>query len=279
MRLFDKALTQSKTNVREAIEPDLRRCVVLNADRIAEDITQKNDRLSFADYPYCVPPWPICFVEWSEGKFQFGAIVQDQSGDNLELLKTGLNCAEAERGLMFMPMCWAGDLGFRCRGDLVGLATTRDGLVIATGIEDHITDGREPLDGAALPSRFCADYYAEVIGMAFTFANCRNVKLGDVTQRDEPVAKIRRRLHIPDVKRYTLYIDGKKNNPLQATGDSEHVDKRWHLCRGHFAEYTAERPLFGKLIGKFWVPQHQRGSKSVGVIEKGYAIKPTNETM
>jgi hypothetical protein len=47
---------------------------------------------------------------------------------------------------------------------------------------------------------------------------------------------------------------------------------RVHLCRGHFATYSPEAPLFGKYVGRFWIPPHARGDRSRGMIEKDYKI-------
>lgn len=275
MRLFDKALTQSPKLVREFIEPMLTQCVVLNADRIAEDVHQ-HERIQHSNYPYCIPPWDGCFVEWNaphiETPWQHGAIVGLAKSEEVEIWSRENPTADckAERGFIFYPLMWTGTLGLKCRCDSIAVLTDRSGLVVWTGYQDADIER----DGSAQPATFALGAYVlGVIGMAFTFCNCKNVKLREVTKRDEPSAKIKRRLHIPDVKRYTLYIDGINNNPLEGSGDQEHVDRRWHICRGHFAEYTAERPLFGKLIGKYWIPQHARGNRKVGVIEKDYAIK------
>jgi hypothetical protein len=50
------------------------------------------------------------------------------------------------------------------------------------------------------------------------------------------------------------------------------VAGRWrralHVCRGHFARYTEERPLFGRVAGTFWRPMHLRGSASEGLVLK-----------
>ena len=37
-------------------------------------------------------------------------------------------------------------------------------------------------------------------------------------------------------------------------------------------EYTADAPLFGRLIGRFWIPPHVRGDKNKGIIIKDYEI-------
>lgn len=47
---------------------------------------------------------------------------------------------------------------------------------------------------------------------------------------------------------------------------------RDHTVRSHFRFYTEEKPLFGRISGAVWIPQHTRGSKEVGSIEKDYRI-------
>lgn len=46
-----------------------------------------------------------------------------------------------------------------------------------------------------------------------------------------------------------------------------------HLCRGHTATYTEEKPLFGKYFGTFYIPAHTRGKIENGSIEKNYILK------
>jgi hypothetical protein len=50
-------------------------------------------------------------------------------------------------------------------------------------------------------------------------------------------------------------------------------DNRIHLCRGHFKEYTKERPLFGRITGRFWWQPSVRGNKEKGVVMKDYVVK------
>jgi len=47
---------------------------------------------------------------------------------------------------------------------------------------------------------------------------------------------------------------------------------RIHLCRGHFKEYTKEKPLFGKYTGTYWWQPTMRGNKKKGVIHKDYEV-------
>jgi hypothetical protein len=52
------------------------------------------------------------------------------------------------------------------------------------------------------------------------------------------------------------------------------VPQRLHFRRGHFKEYTAERPLFGKYTGTFWWEAHVAGSAEIGEVKKDYRILP-----
>ncbi len=47
---------------------------------------------------------------------------------------------------------------------------------------------------------------------------------------------------------------------------------RVHLCRGHFKEYTAEHPLFGRLTGLYWWQPHVRGKNRDGIVMKEYNV-------
>jgi len=48
---------------------------------------------------------------------------------------------------------------------------------------------------------------------------------------------------------------------------------RLHLCRGHFKEYTTNRPLFGKYTGRYWWQPIARGDKKAGVVMKDYHVE------
>lgn len=50
--------------------------------------------------------------------------------------------------------------------------------------------------------------------------------------------------------------------------------QRIHFRRGHFKEYTSEKPLFGKYTGAFWWEAHVAGSADIGEVKKDYRILP-----
>jgi len=65
--------------------------------------------------------------------------------------------------------------------------------------------------------------------------------------------------------------------PRKASAEKQHGPSRGlvrvHLCRGHFKDYTPDKPLFGKATGRFWWQPSVRGEKKRGVLNKDYLIR------
>lgn len=51
-------------------------------------------------------------------------------------------------------------------------------------------------------------------------------------------------------------------------------ERRSHRVRGHFRYYGPDAPLFGRVTGMVWVPDHQRGNDQLGTISKEYEPQP-----
>jgi len=51
------------------------------------------------------------------------------------------------------------------------------------------------------------------------------------------------------------------------------IHRALHICRGHFATYGDDNPLFGKHVGTFWRPMHVRGDKAAGEVRKSYKVQ------
>ena len=69
---------------------------------------------------------------------------------------------------------------------------------------------------------------------------------------------------------YVLAIDHQTQRKVYPVKPGERVpaDRRLHICRGHFATYSEDRPLLGKYAGRFWVPAHVRGRDLHGTVGK-----------
>jgi hypothetical protein len=114
---------------------------------------------------------------------------------------------------------------------------------------------------------------SQVCLQAFAFAHCKNVELVDCTKEHGPDEKFCRRQKVPSVIYKTLKIPGMTKRYADGGGHSG-VEMRSHICRGHFATYTADKPLFGRPdgIGKFWHPAHVRGNAKHGAVVKDYEV-------
>jgi len=53
--------------------------------------------------------------------------------------------------------------------------------------------------------------------------------------------------------------------------------KALHLVRGHFKSFSADKPLFGRVVGTFWWESSIRGSLAKGRVEKDYEVNPPQE--
>lgn len=111
----------------------------------------------------------------------------------------------------------------------------------------------------------------EISLLAICFLHCKNVDL--VEHGAQTMPKGARSRRASRIKYYTLEIDPmKKTLRTEGQSDSTGLKRALHICRGHFAHYTAERRLFGKYEGTFWHPMHVRGSKDAGEVIKDYKI-------
>ena len=110
--------------------------------------------------------------------------------------------------------------------------------------------------------------------LATSFLHCRNVEIRRQENEPKLARKYRRRTGRAPVTFKTLVIDPFHRVLRDAGAEHEHtgLKKALHIVRGHFATYD-EKPLFGKVRGTFWVPQHLRGTSAEGVVVKNYAVK------
>jgi hypothetical protein len=119
-----------------------------------------------------------------------------------------------------------------------------------------------------------ASTYLHIPFLALSFMHCKNVAL----EENKPPVKLQeKRLKTgkkPLVKYYTLQIDPMRE-VLRREGASAKTGlrKALHICRGHFATYQRDAPLFGKFVGTFWKPMHLRGRAAHGVVLKDYSVK------
>ena len=98
--------------------------------------------------------------------------------------------------------------------------------------------------------------------LAISFMHCRNVSVEDHPVPPKVARKFEKANGFQPVAHRTLVIEPLKAI-LRTEGKSEStgLKQAMHICRGHFADYTEGRGLFGKYHGRFWMPMHVKGSK------------------
>jgi len=119
--------------------------------------------------------------------------------------------------------------------------------------------------------------YAGVIVIALVrLLECKNITL---KKHEPPIAGkereyMRQNGFVCADDFYTLCVTmGGKEVEYGSPGEFQVGKKRFHVCRGHFATYTEEKKLFGKYVGKYWIPAHMKGDPELGTIEKDYEVK------
>ena len=150
----------------------------------------------------------------------------------------------------------------------------------------HVGEEGQILGFSVAPSRnipFAPDedeknlFPADVVAAltAVCFAHCK----GTTIEEHQPTRQVKRtaqRTGKPVFSFHTIDIHP-STTILKSEGHvSENgLARALHICRGHFAHYTTEHPLFGKYTGTFYKPMHVRGSAKQGIAVKDYRIHPS----
>jgi hypothetical protein len=240
------------------------------------------------DFPYLRPPFEFCWMEtgrppylnvngsrsrYPESPLRWGIILSCQrvvqDGTQLALTAHMIYLAEKDRAVYTGSGLWQ-------KLDSQGAPTGEMHLMVY-GLPQlrnwYSKQGVVDVDAAVnlLGSDTQARCYPFLL--ALSLLHCKNV----TTTIQDSSAKVRASRHRKDkpplTKYYTLNIEPMKRI-LRTEGRSEEVGlkRALHICRGHFATYSEDKPLFGKVSGRFWIPAHVRGSKDAGEIKKDYRI-------
>jgi hypothetical protein len=258
-----------------ASDPDM---PVLLIDNVAQYFYATSDKEHWnieTDFPNIAPPFKCFWVEWK----MVTKIHSKEAGDTdvskllpqggrvgqffLALERdefTGYNIPENARWIYWCDM-WTDyhRPGIAADGPSGATFIAVDAEGRAIGMPWMYNYGDEEA-GAML--KHCMAWFNPTL-LAISFLHCKNVAMLDHVI-DKPLAKKWAARHggLRPVNYKTLVIEPLKQI-LRKEGGSDRVGiaKAMHICRGHFADYTQGRGLFGKYHGKFWMPSTVRGTK------------------
>lgn len=114
--------------------------------------------------------------------------------------------------------------------------------------------------------------YTAPLLATIAFMNCANVAR-DVVDPPPRLSKRHAERHGQPLLRYhVIRVVEKVGIRDRGSSDATGQQKALHICRGHFATYTAESPLFGHFVGTVWKPAHVRGSADSGIVVSDYRV-------
>lgn len=262
----------------------------LNLDNVAEYWAQSNVGKCIGEtIPNWTPPFEYLFAEWkavgpgADGCVETGvgvSVVDSANPDELAAIEKMFSQSQElplheKTKLVLICSMWVSDTrkpilsspvwtGFVHAvfvdklGAFLGMLTLRPAAPV----------GHKP-DPLAIST---AQNEMMVLGMGLSFMNCKNVKR--IEQAEPRKESWHAKEKCPVFRFHTLDINPMKE-VLRTEGQSEStgLKRALHICRGHFAHYSEEKPLFGKYAGDFFVPSHVRGSLDQGVVAKDYNVK------
>lgn len=143
----------------------------------------------------------------------------------------------------------------------------------AIGLDEDATHARKPYNDE-VANAVAKVFFASLT--AICFAHCKGVMISE-HQQPRQQRRAAERAGRPPLVTYKTIDIAPATRILHDEGDITHngIKKALHICRGHFAHYTEDRPLFGKYTGTFYIPMHLRGKVERGVVVKDYRVHPT----
>jgi len=222
---------------------------------------------NFKNVEYLMPPWPLMWCEYSGknnpfwinlGNVGILTVVIDDKIVNTVFLEVKI-----DNKLDIVP---GGTVSFFY--DKITKSINKYGIVRVTPSYHSESE----LENRANQSRISSCLFPVIFAIAFT--HCKNVDVDKIEISKKLQNSRIKRGKQPFFRFNTIIIDPMRNI-IKTEGGAEMVGfkRALHICRGHFATYTDEHPLFGRVTGTFWKSMHLRGNKKEGVVIKDYKIE------
>lgn len=236
----------------------------------------------YEDYPELMPPWTVASVGWENTYgnvyvLQFISVSKGEEWSPKSKWETDhIQNWDEEVEYAFDAILWSGGVthghSARTAGPLYMFQSALDRL--GRPLDHHwinILAAYDVETATDLESKGLWDTSLLTLLHSISFMNCRNVDMVEPRRERHE----RRRIERLGVRVYNINVfpigksyRGQKGGPGLGTPLTS--------VRGHFAHYGPEYGralLFGKYSGRFWIPQHARGSEEHGVSEHNYTLK------
>jgi hypothetical protein len=245
------------------------------------------------DFPNIAPPWPNIWFDWkvpeyinSEGKLLKNLNHRTIIRNGVHLLScmtpkefpntnikwgcSALFFAELHGEIQIYPIgiqFFVGEKGIFLKYSKVLPTLTNDPKADFNVLVLSKNLSRQNIDEI----RMFVSIMLDVVFMALSFIHCKNIQISPAKTFQSVKNPKKNKKHF--IKYYTLEIDPIKKMLDGVMSNKTNIKKALHICRGHFATYSPEKPLFGKFTGTIWKPMHTRGNSKIGEIVKDYKVK------
>jgi hypothetical protein len=265
-------------------DPDI---PVILIDNVAayyyEGTSQENWDLSI-HFPNLAPPFPLFWTE-----FRLPKMIRSETGDS----DVSQICPNGRTGFLIF-----GSLVENVKGEgipanakwilsceqWIDYGMRRDEIAGPHGTINLALDAEGRIIDRPFMQSFAASEHNEFmkahmgwlhpVFLALSFMHCKNVRVVDTPVPPKLAKKFRAHHGFNPVAHKTLVIEPLKEI-LRREGRSGEVGlaKAMHICRGHFADYTQGKGLFGKYHGKYWIPSTVRGTKGKAAPAREIEVK------
>ena len=294
MKLYDKLMMngfgihERARNEAPKIRALLDRAVVVYITNVWEYYhLQKSQPLEWSwargDFPNVAPPWKTFFMEYGE---QAGCLFDALYLDGFPLFRESGEVIDGAAWLVKafpyvrldgdpkVQHAFVAEMQFLVSkaGERLEIDSNGDAFLFKSFEFDFDPKDEEMMKSFAV----CEFLVIFPCFLAISFAHCKNVGLE--AHEPKPSRAQRRRGDTPPVRYHTLTI-GPITETLKLEGQVDVVGlkRALHICRGHFADYTEGRGLFGKYHGTFWMPMHARGNAERGEVRKTMNLLPASD--
>lgn len=213
------------------------------------------------------------FIKMPYNKLWFDYSGKEKGGNENIIVRRGI-LVECQDGLNFVCLSFAAVNDYKWRLDPHVMYVNINKQINIFEQNIRIGSLYESPPGAEESDDLYISATLSILQSSIMLLNCKNIET-EVRHPSEELNKSRRKKGKQELFTYKtlkLLVPGKKEKRIQRNEPTgEH--NRIHFCRGHFKEYTAEAPLFGRITGLWWWQPHVRGKSTDGVVMKDYQVE------